>query len=91
MEEGVNMYEQYKEERRGSGRRGVQTGKARQRRNCSRNNHGCHGYVSEKSRDKSKGRFSERCLFTIDAELSSRAGSYLIFNSTRAVDPIRLQ
>lgn len=45
-----------KEERRGSGRRSnVPTGKSREKRNCSRGNHGCHGYVREKSRSKAKG------------------------------------
>ncbi len=37
-----------KEERRGRGRKGVITNKPRSKWNCSRRNHGCHGYVNEK-------------------------------------------
>lgn len=45
---------------RGKGRKGTITNAPRQKRNCSRNNHGCHGYMGEKSRCKSKGRMRIR-------------------------------
>lgn len=44
----------------GSGRRGQPTNKAREKRNCSGRDRGCHGYRSEKSRGKSKGKWKER-------------------------------
>ena len=37
------IFDLKKEERRGKGRKGVPSSKPRQKRNCSRNSHGCHG------------------------------------------------
>jgi len=62
-----DQYELRKEGRRGSGRKGVQTSKTRQKRNCSRNNHGCHGYIWEKSLAKRKGCGKERSRFLVDS------------------------
>lgn len=60
-------YHLRKEDRRGSGRKGVQTSKSRQKRNCSKYNHGCHGYVWEPSLGKVKGRHQERHRYLLDS------------------------
>jgi hypothetical protein len=66
MMDDYELYDVRKEDRRGSGRKGVWTNKTRQKRNCSARNHGCHGYVHEKSSKKIKGKMKEFGRFYVD-------------------------
>jgi hypothetical protein len=85
------LFDQHKEERRGSGRKGTPTNKARQKRNCSRSNHGCHGYWNEKSLSKSKGHLKTRSLHLLDAQFVTGHCREVLFDSSRRLDPIRVR
>ncbi len=84
------LFDHHKEERRGSGRKGTPTSKPRQKWNCSRRNHGCHGYRNEKSRLKCKGLFKGRNVFLVDAEFGPHRCA-LVFDASRRLDAIRYQ